>query len=302
MGDKMIYLISCLVGLLCVVSFRPRYKQVWNHDFKNLLKAVNETSNRKKITNQGGILDRIADFGSKILKILKYEVKYNRSKKLSENLLYAGLKNRFDPYKYMGLKVGMFVLGILYGFILFRFLKLNLYKILAITLPFIGYFWPNLWLKNLKVIRIADIQKGLPFTLSSIAVIVESGQSLTEAIREITRTKDDILSEEFRDTILEMDMGFSRKQAFERMINRNQCTDLSIFLSSMIQSFEKGASGISQILLEQSEELWKKRTEKAKSLAEKASIKLFMPLLLLVLPAMLIFVMTPAILSLIAVI
>jgi len=267
-----------------------------------LLKAVNETSNRKKITNQGGILDRIADFGSKILKILKYEVKYNRSKKLSENLLYAGLKNRFDPYKYMGLKVGMFVLGILYGFILFRFLKLNLYKILAITLPFIGYFWPNLWLKNLKVIRIADIQKGLPFTLSSIAVIVESGQSLTEAIREITRTKDDILSEEFRDTILEMDMGFSRKQAFERMINRNQCTDLSIFLSSMIQSFEKGASGISQILLEQSEELWKKRTEKAKSLAEKASIKLFMPLLLLVLPAMLIFVMTPAILSLIAVI
>lgn len=229
---------------------------------------------------------------------MSYHLKRERNEKL---LVKAGLQNRLTAYTLVGLRIGLAVVGTLYGTLSMNLMSAQAYKLLCMLLPVICYFWPSFWIKNMTTIRQNNIQKEMPFVLSSIAIVVESGQSLTQAIKEVSSSKKGILVEEFRIAILEIEMGFSRIQAFERMMDRVQSTDLSIFLSSMIQSIEKGTTGISELLVKQSDDLWKKRTEKAKSLAEKASIKLFMPLLILVLPSMLIFVLTPAILSLIAV-
>lgn len=296
----MVFLLSFLIGTFIVVLFIPVNNAAMNHDFKNFLKLIDEKRTHSIKENNSGILGKISFLGTKMLKLMKYEASSQRRDSLEKELLKAGLQNRFNAFSFVGLRVGFFMVGLVYGALSMNLMSAKLYKILCMFLPIICYLWPIFWLKNMMALRQNKIQKEMPFVLSSIAVVVESGQSLTQAIKEVSSNKKGILAEEFKLVILEIEMGFSRIQSFERMMDRVQNTDLSIFLSSMIQSIEKGATGISELLVKQSDDLWKKRTEKAKSLAEKASIKLFMPLLILVLPSMLIFVLTPAVLSLIA--
>lgn len=296
----MVFTLSFLIGSFIVILFLPINNTAMNHDFKNLLRTLDERSIHSVKETNSGILERIALLGTRILKLMKYEISSQKRSKIEKDLLKAGLLSRFSPLSFIGLRIGLLILGIVYGVLSMNLMSAKLYKLICMLLPIMCYFWPTLWLKNMTTLRQNNIQKEMPFVLSSIAVVVESGQSLTQAIKEVSSNKKGILAEEFRLVILEIEMGFSRIQSFERMMDRVQNTDLSIFLSSMIQSIEKGATGISELLVKQSDDLWKKRTEKAKSLAEKASIKLFMPLLILVLPSMLIFVLTPAVLSLIA--
>ena len=98
--------------------------------------------------------------------------------------------------------------------------------------------------------------------------------------------------------IEEIEMGISRKEAFERLAERIDIFEVTMFTSSIVQSIEKGSMGIVEVLKKQSDEMWNHRKELTRELAEKASIKLFFPLLLFVLPAMMIFLLSPAIFSL----
>lgn len=297
----MIALISLLLGIFVITMLMPMRVTALNHDFKYMLKAMDEKSSHIVLSSSGvGLLDKMSMIGSKILKLVKYEMKLDEQLKKEKILLKAGISHRFNAFTLLGLKIGLMLFGCLYGSLMMMILSSPIYRLCCFFLPIICFVWPSIWAKNMITIRQNTIQREMPFVLSSIAIVVESGQSLTQAIQEVAHQKKGILVEEFKVVVLEIEMGFSRVQAFERMMDRVQCTDLSIFLSSMIQSIEKGTTGISELLMTQSDDLWKKRTEKAKSLAEKASIKLFMPLLVLVLPSMLIFVLTPAILSLIA--
>lgn len=295
-------ILSIVFGIFLVLLLTPVNQILPNHDFKRMLKTMDEiVVVEKEINRSKGPLDKISLYGTKLLNITKYKLPFKKQLSLEKELLRAGLNKRFTPNSFMGLKVGLVMVGVFYAFSTHNLMESYAYKLICLLMPVICFYWPNIWIKNITSIRLAKIQKEMPFVLSSIAVLVESGQSLNQSIIEVTRMKSGILVDEFKVSMLEIDLGFSRVQAFERMMDRIHSKDLSVFLSALIQSIEKGSSGVSELLNKQSEELWKQRTEKAKELAEKASIKLFLPLLLLVLPSMLIFVMAPAIISLIAV-
>lgn len=295
-------ILSIVFGLFLLLLLTPIDLIVSNHDFKKMLKAMDEVVVvEKKMMLSKGPLDKVSSMGTKLLKLFKYQLPYKRQLIFEKEILKAGLNKRFTPFTFMGLKVGLLFIGIVYSLSMNNIMTNSLYKLICFLMPILCYLWPNIWIKNMTAIRLSKIQREMPFVLSSVAILVESGQSLNQSIIEVTKMKKGILVDEFKNCMLEVEMGFSRTQAFGRMMDRVQSKDLSIFLSALIQSIEKGSSGIADLLKKQSEDLWKKRTENAKALAEKASIKLFLPLLLLVLPAMLIFVMAPAIISLMAV-
>lgn len=292
--------ISLLLGLVIVVMLLPTKLLFPNREFKKIvhkLEIKTDKIQEKKSTSES-ILDKIALLGYKIVRIFKLRYSVTNAKLIEQKLIKAGLNKRFSVNVFLGLKIGMVFLGGIYGGLLSLMTDVFMIKVLCYLVAPIGYFWPNIWIENLIQSRRYKIHKEMPFVLSSVAIIVESGQSLFQAIKEVSEMKEGVLVEEFQLVALEVDMGFSRTEAFERMIDRVQITELSIFLSALIQSIEKGSTGIAQLLKKQSDEMWKKRKEKAKEMAEKASIKLFLPLLLFVLPSMMIFILTPAILSL----
>jgi len=294
-------LISVLIGSLVVLILLPVRVLFPSNDFRKTMKALNSHSDYKEKTNtiEKSLLNKISDLGMAINKV--FQIKFSRSKSvhIERKLIQSGLKSRFTVETFMGLKIGMLVVGILYGFLLSSLTPVATIKYMCYLSIMVLYFWPNMWLENKIRDRRHQIQKEMPFVLSSMAIIIESGLSLMQAITEVSKMRKGALVEEFQLTMLEIDVGFSRVEAFERMMDRVEVTEMSLFLSSLIQSIEKGSSGIADILKKQSDEMWKRRKEKARELAEKASIKLFLPLLLFVLPALLLFVLTPAVMSLI---
>ncbi len=295
----MAILISFLLGILFVVICTPAYILFPSKHIKKITSIMDEPKSTKQTLTGSGMLEKIANLGLVFNNAVNVRILTKKKIILEKKLQQAGLRKTYSPEKFYGLKSGMLLVGGVYGTLLASLTNVQTIKFLCYMAFAIAFLWPNMWLMNKINDRKMIIQKEMPFVLSSMAVIVESGLSLMQALTEISKMKDGALVEEFQTTLLEVEIGVSRIDAFERMIERVQVTELSIFLSSLIQSIEKGSSGISRLLKDQSDEMWKKRKSKAKGLAEKASIKLFLPLLLFVLPAMMIFILTPAVLSLI---
>jgi tight adherence protein C len=297
----MVGIISIFIGLFLVLLLTPMDIIFPDHNIKKVSAQVLDSKSvkEKSSSQEKSLLNKIADIGMIFTKIFNIKWSLYKRKKMENKLLKAGKKNRFNPESFLGLKIGMFVVGSSYGGVLSLLTPVPTIKYICYSTGIICFFWPNTWLKRAITERQNGIIKEMPFVLSSVAIITESGQSIMQSIQEVSSVREGPLSEEFKTTILEIQMGYSRIQAFEHMMDRVQVTELSIFLSALNQSIEKGGSGVSQLLKKQSNEMWKKRKENAKKLAEQASIKLFLPLLILVLPAMMIFLLTPAILSLI---
>lgn len=293
--------ISLLICVIIVVFVMPSRILFPSKDFKKVMNLLNEEVEKKqKIVHiEKSILNKISSVGYKIMKLINIRVPHYNKSIYERKLLQAGLNKRFTIEGFYGLKIGMALLGGGYGLVLSMVTEMMLLKWIYYSIGIVCFFWPNMWLNNTIKTRQATILREMPAVLSSVAIVTESGQSLMQAISEVANIREGALVEEFQYTILEIQMGFSRVDAFERMMDRVQVTELSIFLSALTQSIEKGASGIGEMLKKQSTEMWQKRKENAKELAEKASIKLFLPLLLFVLPAMMIFLLAPAMLSLV---
>lgn len=292
--------ISLLLCLIIVIAIIPSRTLFPSRDFKKVLQVLNTNQERKtKVVHlEKSILNKISILGVKFMKLFNVSVPVNKKEIYERRLIQAGLKNRFSIEGFWGLKLGMFLFGAFYGVLLSFATEQIFTKWICYSIAIICFFWPNMWLDNTIKTRRSKILREMPVILSSIAIVTESGQSLMQAISEVCSIKEGALIEEFKQSLFEIQMGFSRIDAFERMMDRVQVTELSIFLSSLTQSIEKGASGIGELLKKQSSDMWQKRKEHAKELAEKASIKLFLPLLMFVLPAMMIFLLTPAVISL----
>ncbi|MBN2793960.1 MAG: type II secretion system F family protein [Clostridia bacterium] len=294
------FIISFLIGLMIILISVPTRTLLPSKQFKKVRLVLSEDIKQEEtIDPDKAWFNKIASVGTKVNSLLKLRLSRKKYLDIENKLMRAGLKKRFTPDTFYGFKTGMLFIGGGYGLLLSVVTPVIFLKWICYSVAIICFIWPNMWLENTIRTRKMSIQREMPFVLSSIAVMTESGQSLYQGIKEVAFMKEGALVEEFRTAIMEIEMGFSRVEAFERMRDRVQVTELSVFLSSLTQSIEKGSSGISELLKKQSEEMWKKRKEDAKELAEKASIKLFLPLLVFVLPAMMIFLLTPAVLSLV---
>jgi len=288
-------LLFCLIIAIAYISdssHQGRY-------YKKAISAIEgkqETQIKKSVAKS--MYSPLANIGISVIKLLKIRVSKTKKIKTENKLKKAGLLSTITVDEFLGLQVVLYIVSF---FILTVFLP-DAESINSKVIMVIGaiYFakWPDIWVKDKTNARKLSIQKELPFILSSIAVITDAGLGFMQAIAEVCNVKQGEMVEEFKTMLAEINMGVSRKQAFERMADRVEVHEVTLFTSAIVQSLDKGAAGIVLILNSQSAELWSHRKEKARELAEKASVKLFLPLLVLVLPAMLIFLLSPAAFSL----
>ena len=74
--------------------------------------------------------------------------------------------------------------------------------------------------------------------------------------------------------------------------------ELRVFVAAMVQSSELGIS-IGDVLREQSKEMRIKRRQRAEEKAQKLQVKLLMPLIFCLLPAMFVVVLGPAVINIV---
>ena len=91
----------------------------------------------------------------------------------------------------------------------------------------------------------------------------------------------------------EMQFGKSRTESLRGLAERTDVPELKSFVSAMIQASELGIS-IGAVLREQAAEMRIRRRQRAEEKAQKLPVKILLPLITCLLPAMFVVVLGPA--------
>ena len=91
-------------------------------------------------------------------------------------------------------------------------------------------------------------------------------------------------------------MGKPRRAALKDMAHRSQVEDLSTFITAIIQADQLGVS-IGNVLNIQSQEMRRKRRQRAEEAAMKAPIKMLFPLIFFIFPALFVVLLGPALIQ-----
>lgn len=160
----------------------------------------------------------------------------------------------------------------------------------------IGFIGPELWLYVSRGQRMEAIRNGLPDSLDLMVVSVEAGLGLDAALMRVgdeMRNVHPELSEELQIATIETQMGIHRGQALEKMATRTGVEEMKSLVAVVVQA-EKLGTSIAKALRTQADSLRTKRRQRAEERAQKTAVKLMLPLILFIFPAILIVLGVPA--------
>jgi len=166
----------------------------------------------------------------------------------------------------------------------------------AAVLGIMGYFVPDIMLNAWKNERQNKILKDLPDILDMLSVSVEAGLGFDAALQRVVEKIKGPLSDEFRQALNEIKLGKPRREALKDLAARVEVDDVSTFISSLIQADQLGVS-IANVLRVQADQVREKRTQRAEEKAQKAPIKILIPLVFFIFPAIFVILLGPALIQ-----
>jgi len=166
----------------------------------------------------------------------------------------------------------------------------------AAALGIVGYLVPDIMLNAWKNERQNKILKDLPDILDMLSVSVEAGLGFDAALQRVVEKIKGPLSEEFRQALNEIKLGKPRREALKDLAARVEVDDVSTFISSLIQADQLGVS-IANVLRVQADQVREKRRQRAEEKAQKAPIKILIPLVFFIFPAIFVILLGPALIQ-----
>ena len=240
-------------------------------------------------------LDWISSFG-------KYAMKDKEdTSKLRFSLIQAGYRHPKGPTIFLGIRVlAPFLLALPYllanamGGVMASG-NLMVCLLLAAT----GFYVPPYVLQALIARRQERLDLSLPDVLDLLVVCVEGGLSLQSALHRVSDEVRNVSVDMYHElhlTNAELRTGISREMALKNLGERTGAQTVKSLVGIMIQSDKMGTS-IAQALRVHSDFLRVQRAQKAEEKAGKLPVKIMIPLLLCIFPAILIIIMGPAVIS-----
>ena len=167
---------------------------------------------------------------------------------------------------------------------------------LALVFFVLGTRLPDFWLSRRISQRQHRIQKSLPDALDLITICVEAGYGLDAALAKVAEKTRGPLADELAQALMEVNLGKHRSQALRDMAQRTKVADLQAFVATIIQAEQMGVS-IADILRIQADSMRVKKRQRVEEEAMKAPVKMLFPLILLILPAMFVVLLGPAVMK-----
>lgn len=131
--------------------------------------------------------------------------------------------------------------------------------------------------------RQKSIRKNLPFALDLLTISVDAGLGFDSAVDKVVLNMDGPISDEFKRLLAEMRIGKPRKDALREMIARTEVEELSEFVVAIIQADQLGI-GLSKLLKVQAKQMRVKARQKAQEQANKAPVKMLIPMVMFIFP------------------
>lgn len=196
---------------------------------------------------------------------------------------------------YLALKLLFPVSFFLLDILIFLFLPTSLIvKIVLLAIIPLSYFIPDIYMSGKISRRQGEIRKSLPNALDLLTISVEAGMGFDNALAKVAKNVKGSLGEELNKMLHEIQLGFSRKDAFRNLNRRTEVEDLNTFIVSMLQAETFGLS-IGKVLRVQASEMRTKRRQRAEEAGAKAPVKLVFPLIFSLFPALMTVIIGPAV-------
>lgn len=160
----------------------------------------------------------------------------------------------------------------------------------------VAYFVPDLLLYSRGLERQQKIGEELPDTLDQMTIAVEAGLGFEGAMARVAHNGSGPLAYELVRALQDMQVGRSRREAYEAMAERTTVADLRSFIRAIIRADVYGVA-VADVLRTQAGEMRLKRRQRAEEKAMKVPVKVIFPLMLCILPVLFIVLLGPAALN-----
>ncbi|MEY2515713.1 MAG: tight adherence protein [bacterium] len=216
--------------------------------------------------------------------------------KLKREITSAGLY-KLTPRAVVGYQVLAATCGIAYGVSFDVIPHLGGPIIDSICLAAVGWLIPITMVRRVGRLRLDRIERALPDVIDLVVVSVEAGQGFAQAMTTAAERTTGPLGDELRLTLQEQRFGLPMDRALENLNQRADTPNMRTFVRGVVQGERLGVS-IGQIMRNIAREIRLRRRASAEERAQKTTVKILFPLVFLILPALFIVLMAPAMLGL----
>ncbi len=216
---------------------------------------------------------------------------------LAKRLITAGNPMNLGAREFYGISMALTLLGVYLAFIVFRRGTTTTNVLLSILILILFYAFPKVWLHYMVTNRQNKVRKGLPDALDMLSVCATAGLGFDQSLQRVSEYWDTPIGHEFGRVINEMEMGLTRRDALRNLSDRLDIREIGSFVALILQTEQLGMS-ISDTLHAQAEQMRIERRFRAQEQAQKAPIKMLIPMAMLIFPALLAVILGPAIPSL----
>lgn len=161
----------------------------------------------------------------------------------------------------------------------------------------LGYFGPRRWLEQRIEARKTEIVSGFPDALDMMLICVEAGQSLDQSIRRVAKEIGfayPALSEELSAVGEQVKAGRERSEVLRDMAKRCDVSDITSFVTVMVQAATYGTS-ITDALRVFASEMRDKRIMRAEEKANTLPTKMTLGTMAFTVPPLLIILIGPSV-------
>jgi tight adherence protein C len=147
-----------------------------------------------------------------------------------------------------------------------------------------GYFFPMIWLGDMREQRRKAVLRSLPVYLDFITMAVEAGLNLNGALNQaMDKGPPGPLRNELYMVVRDLRAGVPRADALRRMEKRLDMEEITSFVGTVIQAEKMGAR-LGTALRVQAVQRRTERFQRAEKLAMEAPVKLILPLIVFIFP------------------
>lgn len=209
--------------------------------------------------------------------------------KYHTTLLRAGNPGLFTGEEIFSIKL----FSPIFTFIVVSLALNNEQPLIAFIVSIIAFFLPDLWIRDLRVRRMAQIKRDFPDAIDNFALMMDAGLTINQAIEQyVSAKKRSALQDEFYIAQSEMRLGKTASEALRSMSGRLGVEEIKNFSTTVSQSMETGIS-MQEFILYQSEAIREERFQNAEEKGQTAQFKLLVPLMLFVMPCVFMILFAP---------
>lgn len=211
----------------------------------------------------------------------------------------AGIYDASSLRAYQALRYVLFVLPFV-GLALFHLSTAYPFDakflLVACVLAFVGFMGPVYWLRIKASGRRKQLDRTFPDAIDLLTVCVQAGMGLDAAINRVAReihVTSPELGKELKILTLELKTGRARDLCLRNLAQRTDLPDIENLVNLLIQA-ERYGTGVANALSVHAEDMRHKRLARLEEKAAKLAVKMTVPLILFIFPALFVVILGPA--------